>query len=270
MKVSWKEQGIGGRFKLLFGRKILRRIETRCLDYSDVVTAKSSFTKTLLSQSYSGKLLDKVLVIPGWADLKKFTILPESRHEARAKLGWIEGVPILFTLRRLVHRMGLDNLIAALAKTRALGLNFHFYIGGTGPSLGDLQHQVAHYGLGTQVTFTGRISDEDLPLTFAASNATVLPTSALECFGLPIVESLACNRPALVTPVGALPEIVREFEPRWIAATNSSDGITEIIAKYLRKEIPQELDDPMRAKVAYYSSDRGIQDYLNCFQLAHL
>jgi glycosyltransferase involved in cell wall biosynthesis len=45
---------------------------------------------------------------------------------------------------------------------------------------------------------------------------TVVPSIALEGFGLPIVESLAAGTPPLVTPVGGSPEVVRELSPELV------------------------------------------------------
>jgi glycosyltransferase involved in cell wall biosynthesis len=47
------------------------------------------------------------------------------------------------------------------------------------------------------VTFLGRVEDRLLPLAYAACDAFVLPTRALECFGLIALEALSAGRPVL-------------------------------------------------------------------------
>ncbi len=62
---------------------------------------------------------------------------------------------------------------------------------------------------------------------YGAADAFVLPTSELECFGLPVLESLACGRPVLAAPVGAIPELLRPFEPAWLADGSSPEAIAD-------------------------------------------
>ena len=72
--------------------------------------------------------------------------------------------------------------------------------------------------------FIGHVADEVLPDMYAAADAFVLPTTELECFGLIALEALACGRPVLATPVGAIPEILEPIEPRWLCRDNSAGG----------------------------------------------
>lgn len=55
------------------------------------------------------------------------------------------------------------------------------------------------------------VTEEQLPLCYRAANFSVVPTVALEGFGLIVVESLAAGTLVLGTPVGAIPEILRPF-----------------------------------------------------------
>jgi glycosyltransferase involved in cell wall biosynthesis len=63
------------------------------------------------------------------------------------------------------------------------------------------------------VRFLGSLPDGELPLAYRAAELTVVPTVALEGFGLIVVESLAAGTPVLVTPVGGLPETVARLSP---------------------------------------------------------
>ena len=75
-----------------------------------------------------------------------------------------------------------------------------------GEELGRLTALAARLPDPSHVRFLGRISDEDLVLLYQAADCSVVPTSALEGFGLVTLESLACGKPAVVTDVGALPD----------------------------------------------------------------
>jgi glycosyltransferase involved in cell wall biosynthesis len=66
---------------------------------------------------------------------------------------------------------------------------------------------VRDYGLQDVVTFTGRISPEELVRRYSASQVAVVP-SLYEGFGFPAAEAMSCGVPVISTTAGALPEVV--------------------------------------------------------------
>jgi len=104
--------------------------------------------------------------------------------------------------------MGLENLIAAIATLRQKQPDILVLIAGRGVLQTALTAQITAAGLEAHVKLLGFVSDDDLPSLYRAANLTVVPTVALEGFGLIAAESLAAGTPCLVTPVGGLPEIV--------------------------------------------------------------
>jgi glycosyltransferase involved in cell wall biosynthesis len=93
------------------------------------------------------------------------------------------------------------------------------FVGGTGALRGALERRVAELGLEHAVTFLGYVKDEDLPLTYRAADLNVIPTIALEGFGLTAVEALAAGTASMVTPIGGLPEIVSPLSPHLVLAS---------------------------------------------------
>ncbi len=81
------------------------------------------------------------------------------------------------------------------------------------------------FGLGEQIRFAGFISDDDLPSAYAAADFSIVPSDALEGFGLITLESLACGTPVLVTPIGGLPEAVSGLRPDLVLPGCSRDDI---------------------------------------------
>jgi glycosyltransferase involved in cell wall biosynthesis len=88
------------------------------------------------------------------------------------------------------------------------------------------------------VRFLGFVTENDLPLAYAAANLSIVPSSALEGFGLISLESLACGTPVLVTPVGGLPDTVRDLSRDLILKGTSSDDITEGLHRRLDGTLP--------------------------------
>lgn len=64
-------------------------------------------------------------------------------------------------------------------------------------------------GIKNKVIFTGFVPTEELPYLISTARAYILP-SLWEGFGIPVVESLACGVPAIVSNVSSLPEVVGE------------------------------------------------------------
>lgn len=152
----------------------------------------------------------RIRKVPGSVDLDRFDVAVD-RGAAREKLGWPRDRRILLSVRRLARRMGLDRLIAAMADVARAEPDALLLIAGRGQQAAALQAQVAALGLAAHVRFLGFLPDADLPLAYRAAEINVVPTLALEGFGLTAAEALAAGTPSLVAPVGALPEVVGEL-----------------------------------------------------------
>jgi glycosyltransferase involved in cell wall biosynthesis len=239
LAITWRAQGLPGYIKLLGGLSSIWYLEHFALTSSDEIDAKSEYTIRRMAHYYGHAIARRIRVIPGWVDTKHFKPATQPTIiQIRERLNWPIDEPVFFILRRLEARMGLDRLLQAIAMLRDEGYDFFTVIGGTGSQLKALTQLRNRLGLQSSVSFMGHISDEDLPMTYQACDASIIPTSRLECFGIIALEAMACGKPVLVTPVGALPEVVGRFEPRWIASSSTSTGLAEIIRLYLDSTLP--------------------------------
>lgn len=261
MRIVWKSQGVLGRFKYAFGIGAIQRMEDEILGFSDALAVESDYTRKLLSARYGSAKADRCEVIPGWVDPQRFHRSELPTVEARQHLDWPIDLPVFFSLRRLEARMGMDNLLYAYKILVDAGCRFHAIIGGTGSQQSALQDLRDRLGLETSVTFMGRVPDSLLPLAYAACDASVVPTAQLECFGLIALESIACGTPALVTPVGALPDIVKQFQREWIAPSASPQGIATLLQRFLLGALPPVDQTLVQEKMAYYSLSRALTQY---------
>lgn len=249
MAIEWRNSNLQRRLTAPIGLALINRIEKQCLRRSYIVTALSQYTIDCIERIHGKELARKIQLIPGWVDTSRFVPL-EDRLRAKTELGWPTDIPVLFTLRRLTQRMGLDRLLYACHKLLSDGYRFHLVIGGSGPLRNKLAEQTNTLGIENSVTFAGRIEDQELPLAYGACDAFVLPTADLECFGLIALEALSAGRPVLATPVGAIPEIILEFEPLWLARSADSVDIADLLRNFLAGKLPMktpmELHDQVR------------------------
>lgn len=237
MAIVWRNSSLLRQLAAPAGLAIINRMERECLRRSRAVTALSQFTIDCVEKIHGNGLARSVRLMPGWVDTSKFVPL-ENRDQAKGQLGWPVDLPVLFTLRRLAPRMGLDRLLHACQRVHAMQIRFHLMIGGTGPMRKNLEDLARTLGLKDVVTFLGRIEDLELPTAYGACDAFVLPTAELECFGLIALEALAAGRPVLATPVGAIPEIMARFEPAWLSRSAQTDDFADLLLHYFAGTLP--------------------------------
>jgi glycosyltransferase involved in cell wall biosynthesis len=210
-------------------------MERRILAVSDVIHYDSAFTGRLMEAAYPREIGGKGLVLPGWVDVVRFRPPVESRALLRRRLGppWDPLAITFFSLRRLVPRMGLDTLIAAAAELARSGRSFRIVLGGEGPERANLEALAAASGIADRVAFLGRVPDARLADCFGAADCFVLPTRALECFGLIVLESFACGVPVVGVPVGSIPEVMGPALRAWIAADNQAPALAGRMEDFL-------------------------------------
>jgi glycosyltransferase involved in cell wall biosynthesis len=206
-------------------------IERRVYSSADRLIVLSQAFGEILQKNY-GVRPELIRVVRGGVNLDRFHALAP-RTEARERLGWPTDRPIITTARRLLPSKGIENLIDAIVEVRRSSPNVLTNILGAGPLQSDLERRVVERGLSEHVFLRGRVSDEDLALAYRASDLFVVPSIALEGFGLVIVESLAAGTPALVTDVGGLPEVVRSLDPGLVLDGTGPDAIARGIVAAL-------------------------------------
>jgi glycosyltransferase involved in cell wall biosynthesis len=215
-----------------FGKRMLER---KVYASADRVIVLSKAFAALAVQDY--KIPEEILhIIPGAVHIERFHV-QQSVAEARAALGWPADRIILASVRRLVSRMGLERLITAIATLRLRHPEVLLCIVGKGRLRAELEARVAELGLEANVRFHGFVSEEQLPLVYRAANLTVVPTLALEGFGLVAAESLAAGTPCIVTPVGGLPEVVAGLNEGLVFQSAESNHIAERLDEFLSGQI---------------------------------
>lgn len=189
--------------------------------------------KRLLAEEY-GVPPEKVTVLSGGCDVERFT--PGDRGEARRALGLPDQAKIIFTVRRLVRRMGIDLLIRSVGHLQRDHENLLLVVGGDGPLRAELEALAGELGLSGRVVFTGFIAERDLPLYYRAADVMALPSLAYEGFGLVTAEALACGIPVVGTPVGATVEILNRINPFLVAREISAESLAQTINGVLSGE----------------------------------
>ncbi|MEQ5838442.1 glycosyl transferase family 1 [Paraburkholderia acidicola] len=213
------------------GQRAKRYLEQTVYARSSRLIVLSSAFGKILTTRY-GIPQDRIRVVPGCVNVDQFD-LPMSQNEARLKLQLPLGRPIVLAVRRLVRRMGLEDLIDAVKLLKRSEPDVLLLIAGKGRLEGELQTRIDEAGLGENVKLLGFVPDQHLAALYRAATISVVPTVALEGFGLITVESLASGTPVLVTPVGGLPEAVAGLSQDLVLPTTGADAIADGLARAL-------------------------------------
>lgn len=176
----------------------------------------------------------RIGLVPGAVDAECFKPSLQ-RHTARATLTLPLDRTILFTVRNLVPRMGLDNLLRAMEMLISSHPRLMLVIGGEGPLRGRLEEEIRHKNLEKSVRLVGFVPESQLSAYYQASDLVLLPSLQLEGFGLVMVEALACGIPVLGTPVGAIPEILNQVDPILVAEGVDGRAIARALERVLAR-----------------------------------
>ncbi|MCH6471812.1 glycosyltransferase family 4 protein [Sinomonas terrae] len=176
----------------------------------------------------------KIRVVPGGLDEARFAWHGTSDGPATDDDGG-RG-PRLFAARRFVERTGVEQLVEAMPAVREAVPHITLRLAGTGPREADIRALIERLDLVGVVQLLGRISDEQLVSEYTKATLSVTPTLYLEGFGLSTAESLSLGTPALVTPVGANPELVAGLSPSLLSDGTSPDALADALIRLLNDQ----------------------------------
>jgi len=124
-------------------------------------------------------------------------------------------VPIFAFVGALIPRKNLAWLIDVFRLYCLEGHSGQLVIAGQGPEELDLRALVASHALEGRVSILGKVTDEQRLVLYRSATAFLFP-SLMEGFGLAAAEAMACGTPAIVSNIGALPEVVRNGETGFV------------------------------------------------------
>ena len=206
----------------------------------------------LLSQSFCYYLVDKlVLYSPNLIDdwhLQKYSgkiviarhhFINSDTHAAITPLN--ERPLVIGYIGRLSEEKGAQKFVQALPALLNDRKDLSVFIGGNGPLKEGIEFTLGSEGIGSRVDLHGWISEDSIPEYLNKCRLLVLPSYTE---GLPniMLQAMTCCTPILATPVGAIPDIIKDGETGFIMKNNFPACIA---ANILRA-----LEDPNLEKIA--------------------
>ncbi|MDN7026094.1 glycosyltransferase family 4 protein [Methanoculleus sp. FWC-SCC1] len=135
---------------------------------------------------------------------------------------------------RLSEVKGIFNLIEAIPGVLKERDDVTFVIVGEGPQRGRVEEYLAGYDLAGRVRLPGWVPHADLPGVLGDLKLLVVPSYSE---GLPnvVLEAMACGTPVLATPVGSVPDIIRDGETGFLLQDNTPGRIADAILACLAR-----------------------------------
>ena len=213
-------------------RSVLRRIG----ESTDVVTFVSRYTRSRFAPAF-GPAASLEYLPPG-VDTDRFRPDPAGRAELRDRYRLGER-PTVVCLSRLVPRKGQDALIKALPSIRRRVDGAALVIVGGGPYLETLRGLAHDCGVADDVTFTGAVPGDELPVHHALADVFAMPCRTrgggmdVEGLGIVFLEASATGVPVVAGDSGGAPEAVQHNKTGLVINGGSVDEVAESVTELL-------------------------------------
>jgi glycosyltransferase involved in cell wall biosynthesis len=193
--------------------EILERLSLRCK--WDMVMPVSHFTKRkLLEQGISEKKLHVVYNGVVLDEFKKVTATKKKSFR-------------LVCVSRLIKTKRQETVLEAVQKLNDSSLEVVFVGGGDDESY--YRRRVEEMGLSEQVTITGFLKTKKEVIQEMKRSSVLVHPSAVEGFGITVVEGMAAGLPVIVSDIAPLREVVGEGEYGLVFSLDDSDDLAEKI-----------------------------------------
>ena len=149
---------------------------------------------------------------------------------------------------RLEEGKGVMNFVKAIPLISKKQDNLKFFLGGDGPLKDRIEEELKNNNLYLKVEMIGWIPHDkvvdylnELKLFILPSYSEGLPTTVLE--------AMACGTPVLATPVGGVPDVIKDGETGFILGNNSSECIAENVIRALEHPNLDEIAENARKQI---------------------
>lgn len=223
--------------------RTLSHLEKVILEQVDYVICNSSFTLSHIIKASKPK---ETSVVPPGVDTDRFQ--PQMKNAAGGipLPGIATGIPIIFTLGRLIELKGHTHLIEAVSLLSE-DLKFHLLIGGEGSLRRELEDQVREKGLSDKVTFLGHISHDLAPVYYTVADIYVQPSiidrdGNTEGLGVALLEAMVCETACVGSRVGGITDIIHDGETGFLVDPANPTLLADRISILLKnKELRMQM-----------------------------
>lgn len=215
-----------GLFKIFVGR-LFKKIFTK----ADHIQAISNYLASWARKMGANETIE---VVPNGMNCQRHQGLSLT---TRTVLGDGEKTKIIITTSRLVHKNGIDILIRAAAELKNMvpEINFKFQILGGGPNEKKLKNLAKELKVDDVVQFLGHIEPEKVCEYLAEADVFVRPSRS-EGLGSSFLEAMGVGLSVIGTPVGGIPDFLKDNETGLFCKVDDSQDLAEKIKLLMMDE----------------------------------
>lgn len=237
--------------------RAVRGVVRTILRGAELVVVNSTFTRD--SYKAMGFELPRVEILTMPVSLERFRpgldVTP-----IRMRYG-LDGAKVLLTVGRLVSRKGHDLVIKALPGVLESVGDVRYIIVGSGPEEERLKALARTMHCADRVIFTRSVSDEEVPLFYAACDVFVMPSRALpsrdgvEGFGIVFLEAGASGKPVVGGRSGGIGEAVVDGTTGVLVDPSNPNELGSTLINLLRNPaVAARMGSSGRARAAGFDS----------------
>jgi len=218
---------------------ILKAYGARFHSKADFVTLPTQAAIDMFGAS--DKIEVPMAAVSNGIDLGRFTPskAPASLYE---KFGLPTDAPIVTYIGRLDAEKHLHVLVRAFRLIHESRPDVHMLIVGDGTDASNLRSLVKEFDLQDKVTFTGKVSDEDLVDLHKVGSVFCMPSPA-ELQSIATLEAMASGQPIVAIDAGALKELCQDGRNGFLCRQDDFEQIAESLTRILN-------DDEMQKRFA--------------------
>ncbi|MEK7090779.1 MAG: glycosyltransferase family 4 protein [Patescibacteria group bacterium] len=186
-------------------------------------------------------------VVPNGVDLAKF-----KNQNSKIKIT-NQNSKIVITVSRLVRKNGMDILVRAIAEVKKIIPDVKLWILGGGAEENYLKKLAQDFKIIGNVEFLGEVPNDRISEYLVKADIFVRPSRS-EGLGTAFLEAMAAGLPVIGTPVGGIPDFLKDGENGLFSRPEDAKDLSEKIVKLINNA-------PFREKIAKHGQQFVLRDY---------
>jgi glycosyltransferase involved in cell wall biosynthesis len=180
-----------------------------------------------------------------------------SSDGVREELGIPGDAPLVGTVANFRPSKGHSILLEAAVQVRRAVPQVRFVLVGIGPLESEVRRQARELGLEGTVIFAG--GRDDAPRLAGAFDVFAL-SSVYEGLAIALIEAMALGRPAVVTRVGGLTEVVEHEKQALVVEPRDPKGLAKAIITLLRDaDLRRELGEAAQRRAENFDIRKAVR-----------
>lgn len=206
--------------------KLLRKL---IIKKANTLTAISEYLKNYIQKINPTA---KITLIPNGIDYEKFI---SAKPQQREELGIDKTAKVIITISRLVPKNGLVSLIKSIEIAKSVISDIKLIIIGSGPLETGLKNLTAELNLSGDILFLGEKKYSEIPHFLKTADLFIRPSHS-EGLGNAFIEAMAAGIPIIGTPVGGIPDFLKDGETGLFCEVGNPKDLAEKIIHLLNNQ----------------------------------